>query len=203
MEANELWEYCVWWRGSALPGSKFSFDPSIDDASSLLDCVSRRSFSDTSITSTADLSVFSSATRSHAQDPDPDDQDADDHDPDNSLEIRSNASDASSGPRTSTPQPPPPPPRTTSPDVVRIYVPYTSPSHPPSPAASPAPPASPSRQNGEVPPRSLPRPLSDTNKIRIRVDSTQEEQTPIVEHGHLVRPFGLNSPNHNSPEVDI
>lgn len=155
-------------------GSKFSYDPSIDDASSL---VSRRSLADTSVTSTADLSVFSSVTRSHAQD--------------NSLDTHSNVSD-DSGPRAITPTATPraltPQPSAPSPDVVRIYVPYTSP-QPPSPC----------RQNGDLPPRSLPCPLtSDQNKIRIKVDNnSQEEQTPIVEHG-LIKPFQLNS-----PEIDL
>ncbi|XP_069688330.1 USP6 N-terminal-like protein isoform X3 [Periplaneta americana] len=172
-------------------GSKFSFDPSIDDASSLLDCHhsgSRRSLADTSVTSTADLSVFSTATRSQALD--------------NSLDTHSNASDGSAGGASSggsgvghpgsiqrgpsahsTPRATPHAP---SPDVVRIYVPYTS--------SSPTP--TPSPQNGDVP-RSLPRSLPDHNKIRIRID-TQEEQTPVVEHGQLIRPFRIDS-----PEIDL
>ncbi|KAJ9600546.1 hypothetical protein L9F63_026315, partial [Diploptera punctata] len=162
--------------GGGLGGSKFSFDPSIDDASSLLDCHhsgSRRSLADTSVTSTADLSVFSTTTRSQALD--------------NSLDTHSNASDGSGGGASSggsgvghpgsvqrgpsahsTPRATPHAP---SPDIVRIYVPYTS--------SSPTP--TPSPQNGDVP-RSLPRPLPDQNKIRIRVD-TQDEQTPICSQG--------------------
>ncbi|XP_069688332.1 USP6 N-terminal-like protein isoform X5 [Periplaneta americana] len=177
--------------GGGLGGSKFSFDPSIDDASSLLDCHhsgSRRSLADTSVTSTADLSVFSTATRSQALD--------------NSLDTHSNASDGSAGGASSggsgvghpgsiqrgpsahsTPRATPHAP---SPDVVRIYVPYTS--------SSPTP--TPSPQNGDVP-RSLPRSLPDHNKIRIRID-TQEEQTPVVEHGQLIRPFRIDS-----PEIDL
>ncbi|XP_047096814.1 USP6 N-terminal-like protein isoform X1 [Schistocerca piceifrons] len=167
-------------------GSKFSFDPSIDDASSLLDCHhsgSRRSLADTSVTSTADLSVFSTTTRSQALD--------------NSLDTHSNASEGSAGgassggsasvqrgPSASARSTPRATPRAPSPDVVRIYVPYASSS--PTPAGSPQP------QNGDVP-RSLPRPLDDHNRIRIRVDP-QEEQTPVVEHGQLVRPFRLDSP---------
>ncbi|XP_073975683.1 related to the N terminus of tre oncogene isoform X2 [Rhodnius prolixus] len=82
---------------SALPGSKFSLEQSMDDGSSLLGEGSRRSLAETSITSTADLSVFSSAPRSQA---------ADTH----SLDT-----DQGSGPATPTPR---------SPDVLRIYVPY-------------------------------------------------------------------------------
>lgn len=69
----------------------------MDDGSSLLGEGSRRSLAETSITSTADLSVFSSAPRSQA---------ADTH----SLDT-----DQGSGPATPTPR---------SPDVLRIYVPY-------------------------------------------------------------------------------
>ncbi|GFG29869.1 hypothetical protein Cfor_12130 [Coptotermes formosanus] len=178
-------------EGGGLGGSKFSFDPSIDDASSLLDChhsSSRRSLADTSVTSTADLSVFSTATRSQAFD--------------NSLDTHSNASDGSGGGVSSggsgvghpgsiqrglsahsTPRGTPHAP---SPDIVRIYVPYTS--SPPT--------LTPSPQNGDIP-RSLPHPLPDQNKIRIRID-TQEEQTPLVEHGHLIRPFHIDS-----PEIDL
>lgn len=117
---------------------------------------SRRSLADTSVTSTADLSVFSSATRSQALD--------------NSLDTQSNVSDGSSGsgglptPRATPHQP--------SPDIVRIYVPYT----PPSPAS----------YKDDLP-RTLPRSL-ETNKIRIRVDP---DQTPIVEN---LKPFTLESP---------
>ena len=149
---------------------------------------SRRSLADTSVTSTADLSVFSTATRSQALD--------------NSLDTHSNASDGSAGGASSggsgvghpgsiqrglsahsTPRGTPHAP---SPDIVRIYVPYTS--SPPT--------LTPSPQNGDIP-RSLPHSLPDHNKIRIRVD-TQEEQTPVVEHGHLIRPFHIDS-----PEIDL
>lgn len=53
-----------------VPGSKFSLEQgSMDgDGSSLLGDGSRRSLAETSITSTADLSVFSSAPRSQAAD---------------------------------------------------------------------------------------------------------------------------------------
>lgn len=138
-------------------GSKFSFDPSLDDGTSPNG--SRRSLAETSVTSTADLSVFSSATRSQALD--------------NSLDTQSNISNASSGsgglptPRATPHQP--------SPDVVRIYVPYTSP-------------ASAAVSYKDDLPRTLPRSL-DTNKIRIRVDP---DQTPIVEN---LKPFSLESPD--------
>ncbi|CAK9803127.1 USP6 N-terminal-like protein [Anthophora plagiata] len=137
-----------------LGGSKFSFDPSLDDGASPNG--SRRSLADTSVTSTADLSVFSSATRSQALD--------------NSLDTQSNISNASSGsgglptPRATPHQP--------SPDVVRIYVPYTSPM---------------SGSYKDDLPRTLPRSL-ETNRIRIRVDP---DQTPVVEN---LKPFSLESP---------
>ncbi|KAG6797712.1 USP6 N-terminal-like protein isoform X1 [Apis mellifera caucasica] len=137
-----------------LGGSKFSFDPSLDDGASPNG--SRRSLADTSVTSTADLSVFSSATRSQALD--------------NSLDTQSNISNGSSGsgglptPKATPHQP--------SPDVVRIYVPYTSPI---------------SGSYKDDLPRTLPRSL-ETNRIRIRVDP---DQTPIVEN---LKPFSLESP---------
>ncbi|KAG7211279.1 hypothetical protein KM043_010584 [Ampulex compressa] len=140
--------------GCGLGGSKFSFDPSLDDGTSPNG--SRRSLADTSVTSTADLSVFSSATRSQALD--------------NSLDTQSNISNASSGsgglptPRATPHQP--------SPDIVRIYVPYSSPI---------------SGSYKDDLPRTLPRSL-ETNKIRIRVDP---DQTPIVEN---LKPFSLESP---------
>ncbi|XP_039314110.1 USP6 N-terminal-like protein [Solenopsis invicta] len=144
---------------SGLGGSKFSFDPSLEEGASPNG--SRRSLAETSVTSTADLSVFSSATRSQALD--------------NSLDTQSNISNASSGsgglptPRATPHQP--------SPDVVRIYVPYTSPTYTSSAVAS----------FKDDLPRTLPRSL-DTNKIRIRVDP---DQTPIVEN---LKPFTLESP---------
>lgn len=132
--------------------------------------------------------MFSTATRSQALD--------------NSLDTHSNVSDGSAGGGSSggsgvghagsiqrclsahsTPRGTPHAP---SPDIVRIYVPYTS--SPPT--------LTPSPQNGDIP-RSLPTPLPDHNKIRIRID-TQEEQTPVVEHGHLIRPFRIDS-----PEIDL
>ena len=140
--------------GCGLGGSKFSFDPSLDDGASPNG--SRRSLADTSVTSTADLSVFSSATRSQALD--------------NSLDTQSNISNASSGsgglptPRATPHQP--------SPDVVRIYVPYTSPM---------------SGSYKDDLPRTLPRSL-ETNRIRIRIDP---DQTPVVEN---LKPFSLENP---------
>uniref|UniRef100_A0A1B6ING8 Uncharacterized protein n=1 Tax=Homalodisca liturata TaxID=320908 RepID=A0A1B6ING8_9HEMI len=93
---------------TGMPGSKFSLEPSLDDASSLLGEGSRRSLAETSVTSTADLSVFSSATRSQA--------------PDTHSLGGGDTGDESGGPET---------PRA-RPDVVRIYVPYHS-----SPSTSP------------------------------------------------------------------
>ena len=108
------------------------------------------------MTSTADLSVFSSATRSQALD--------------NSLDTQSNISEGSSGsgglptPRATPHQP--------SPDVVRIYVPYT--------------PLSQGSFKDELQ-NTLPRAL-ETNKIRIRIDP---DETPVVEN---LKPFALDSP---------
>ncbi|XP_043286925.1 USP6 N-terminal-like protein isoform X2 [Venturia canescens] len=140
--------------GGDFTGSKFSLDPSLDDGGSPHG--SRRSLADTSVTSTADLSVFSSATRSQALD--------------NSLDTQSNISEGSSGsnglptPRATPHQP--------SPDVVRIYVPYT--------------PLSQASFKEELQ-RTLPRSL-ETNKIRIRIDP---DETPVVEN---LKPFTLESP---------
>ncbi|KAG8038161.1 hypothetical protein G9C98_006486 [Cotesia typhae] len=137
-----------------LAGSKFSFDPSLDDGGS--PSGSRRSLADTSVTSTADLSVFSSATRSQALD--------------NSLDTQSNLSVGSSNsgglltPR-ATPHHP-------SPDIVRIYVPYS--------------PLSPASYEEDLQ-RTLPHVL-ETNKIRIKIDP---DETPIVEN---LKPFSLESP---------
>lgn len=139
--------------GSEMGGSKFSFDPSMDDGGSPNG--SRRSLADTSVTSTADLSVFSSATRSQALD--------------NSLDTQSNISVGSSGsgglptPRATPHQP--------SPDIVRIYVPY-------SPLSS--------NSYKDDSQRTLPRSL-ETNKIRIKIDP---DETPIVEN---LKPFSLES----------
>lgn len=173
---------------SFLPGSKFSFDPSIDDASSLLECEhtgSRRSLADTSVTSTADLSVFSTVTRSQAQE--------------NSLDTHSNMSDNSVGGASSvgsgigatgsmqramsahsTPRATPHNP---SPDVLRIYVPYSSPLD--TPIASP--------HNGDVIQKSVPCSFPDSNKIRIKIDN-DELPTPLVEHGQI-KSFRLDSPD--------
>lgn len=166
-------------------GSKFSFDPSIDDASSLLEYRehngSRRSLADTSVTSTADLSVFSTITRSQAHD--------------NSLDTHSNMSDNSVGgassvgsgmqkPITSAQSTPRATPHNPSPDVLRIYVPY-------SPLDTPI--ASP--HNGDVQ-KIHPCSFPELNKIRIRIDN-DELATPLVEHGQI-KHFKLES-----PEIDL
>ncbi|KAF6200498.1 hypothetical protein GE061_004941 [Apolygus lucorum] len=141
-------------------GSKFSLEQgSMDgDGSSLLGDGSRRSLAETSITSTADLSVFSSAPRSQAAD---------------SHSICEEDTDQEDGGGTHTPTPTP-----RSPDVLRIYVPYES----PSPPAMPLTPTS--TTNGDIlrrPPTSL------DNKIRILVmdhtppGNAPEDNTPLVE----------------------
>lgn len=168
----------------SIAGSKFSFDPSIDDASSLLECEhtgSRRSLADTSVTSTADLSVFSTITRSQAHE--------------NSLDTHSNMSDNSVGGASSvgsgigatsslqravsSHSTPRATPHNPSPDILRIYVPY-------SPLDTPI--ASP--HNGDV--QKVPCSFLDTNKIRIRIDN-DELPTPLVEHGQI-KNFRLDSP---------
>lgn len=148
---------------------------------------SRHSLADTSVTSTADLSVFSTITRSQAHE--------------NSLDTHSNISENSVGGASSVgsgivqsssiqKQPlsshstPRATPHNPSPDVVRIYVPY-------SPLETPV--ASP--QNGDLhksPPTSFP----DGNKIRIRIDN-DELPTPLVEHGQI-KHFRIDS-----PEIDL
>lgn len=92
--------------GSEMGGSKFSFDPSMDDGGSQNG--SRRSLANTSVTSTADLSVFSTATRSQALD--------------NSLDTQSNISAGSSESNGL------PTPRATpyESNAIRINVPYPS-----------------------------------------------------------------------------
>ncbi|CAH2103184.1 unnamed protein product [Euphydryas editha] len=149
---------------------------------------SRRSLADTSVTSTADLSVFSSG-RSHA--------------PDNSLDTHSNISDDGTGsdgsgicgmsiqraPSTthSTPRATPRPP---SEDVVRIHVTYNplaaSPSH--------LQPVSPSKYR---PYEEHNKPMSlgfytngttnlpSDNRIRIQV-SSDELLTPVVDSGRII-----------------
>lgn len=160
----------------------------MDDASSLLDCEhtgSRRSLADTSVTSTADLSVFSTITRSQAHE--------------NSMDTHSNMSDNSVGGGSSvgsgigtssttfqkalsahsTPRATPHNP---SPDILRIYVPY-------SPLDTPI--ASP--QNGDIN-KILPYTFSD-NRVRIRVDN-DELPTPLVEHGQI-KSFRIDSPEYD------
>ncbi|XP_057664280.1 USP6 N-terminal-like protein [Diorhabda carinulata] len=165
-------------------GSKFSFDPSMDDASSLLDCEhtgSRRSLADTSVTSTADLSVFSTITRSQAHE--------------NSLDTHSNMSDNSVGGASSigsgigatsslqravsSHSTPRATPRNPSPDVLRIYVPYTPLD---TPIASP--------HNGDLIRGACT--FLDANKIRIKIDN-DELATPLVEHGQI-KNFRIDSP---------
>ncbi|XP_045458361.1 USP6 N-terminal-like protein [Melitaea cinxia] len=152
---------------------------------------SRRSLADTSVTSTADLSVFSSG-RSHA--------------PDNSLDTHSNISDDGTGsdgsgicgmsiqraPSTahSTPRATPYPPSVSpqSEDVVRIHVTYNplaaSPSHlqPVSPKYKPYDEHKPMTlgfyTNGAAN-------LPSDNRIRIQV-SSDELLTPVVDSGRII-----------------
>ncbi|XP_046976888.1 USP6 N-terminal-like protein isoform X1 [Vanessa cardui] len=153
---------------------------------------SRRSLADTSVTSTADLSVFSSG-RSHA--------------PDNSLDTHSNISDDGTGsdgsgicglsiqraPSTShsTPRATPHPPSASpqSEDVVRIHVTYN-------PLASPShlQPVSPSKYKAydeHHKPMSLgfytngAANLPSDNRIRIQV-SSEELLTPVVDSGRII-----------------
>ncbi|XP_045783986.1 USP6 N-terminal-like protein isoform X2 [Maniola jurtina] len=153
---------------------------------------SRRSLADTSVTSTADLSVFSSG-RSHA--------------PDNSLDTHSNISDDGTGsgicglsiqraPSTahSTPRGTPHPPSVSpqSEDVVRIHVTYNplaaSPSH--------LQPVSPSNYKSYAEEHHKPLSLgfytgngatnlSSDNRIRIQV-SSDELLTPVVDSGRII-----------------
>ncbi|XP_023941210.1 USP6 N-terminal-like protein isoform X2 [Bicyclus anynana] len=153
---------------------------------------SRRSLADTSVTSTADLSVFSSG-RSHA--------------PDNSLDTHSNISDDGTGsgicgmsiqraPSTahSTPRATPHPPSVSphSEDVVRIHVTYNP------LAASPAhlQPVSPSKYKSYADEHHKPVSLglytsngapniSSDNRIRIQV-SSDELLTPVVDSGRII-----------------
>lgn len=78
-------------------------------------------------------------------------------------------------------------PHNPSPDVLRIYVPY-------SPLDTPI--ASP--HNGDIHQKSLPYTFPDHNRIRIKVD-TDELATPLVEHGHL-KHFRLDN---GSAELDL
>ncbi|CAH0389986.1 unnamed protein product [Bemisia tabaci] len=131
------------------PRSKLSYGTSADDGYSIIEDGSRRSLADTSITSTADLSVFSSATRSHA--PDSHSLDAGDVNSDDNI-----PSIDPSTPRVSP-----------SHDIVRIYVPYVSPTH-----ISPV--------NGDL------IESSETNKIRIKIveemDHYDDFETPVIEN---------------------
>ncbi|CAG9781898.1 unnamed protein product [Diatraea saccharalis] len=160
-----------------------------DDSVSALG--SRRSLADTSVTSTADLSVFSSG-RSHA--------------PENSLDTHSNVSDDGTGsgigglsiqraPSTahSTPRATPHPPSVSplSDDIVRIHVTYNplaaSPSH-----LHPSPAKYKSYSDEHHKPISLgfytsngASNLSSDNRIRIQVPS-EELLTPVVDSGRII-----------------
>lgn len=76
-------------------------------------------------------------------------------------------------------------PHNPSPDVLRIYVPY-------SPLDTPIP----SPHNGDVQRIHHPCSFPEMNKIRIRIDN-DELATPLVEHGQI-KHFRLES-----PEVDL
>ncbi|XP_038216142.1 USP6 N-terminal-like protein isoform X1 [Zerene cesonia] len=161
---------------------------------------SRRSLADTSVTSTADLSVFSSG-RSHA--------------PDNSLDTHSNISDDGTGSdgsgicglsiqrvstAQSTPRATPYPPSVSpmSEDVVRIHVTYNplaaSPSH--------LQPVSPSKYKGYTEIHHKPASLGfytsngtnmpSDNRIRIQVPS-EELLTPVVDSGRIISPRYIES----------
>ncbi|XP_049884759.1 USP6 N-terminal-like protein isoform X1 [Pectinophora gossypiella] len=170
-----------------------------DDSVSALG--SRRSLADTSVTSTADLSVFSSG-RSHA--------------PDNSLDTHSNVSDDGTGsdgsgicgmsiqraPSTnhSTPRATPHPPSVSplSDDVVRIHVTYNplsaSPSH-----LHPVSPAKYKYTEEHHKPVSLgfyttngASNLPADNRIRIQVPS-EELLTPVVDSGRIITQHYIES----------
>lgn len=80
-------------------------------------------------------------------------------------------------------------PHNPSPDVLRIYVPYSP--NETTPVASP--------QNGDMlRSRSPPGLFTEHNKIRIRIDN-DDLPTPLVEHGQI-RSFGQRI---GSPEIDL
>ncbi|XP_035433418.1 USP6 N-terminal-like protein isoform X3 [Spodoptera frugiperda] len=169
-----------------------------DDSVSALG--SRRSLADTSVTSTADLSVFSSG-RSHAMD--------------NSLDTHSNVSDDATGsgicglsiqraPSTahSTPRATPHPPSVSpmSDDVVRIHVTYNPRAG--SPHLHPISPSKYKAYNNEEhhKPVSLgfysngSTNLPSDNRIRIQVPSESEELlTPVVDAGNNITPRFIES----------
>lgn len=129
-------------------------DASFDDGSSIIGEGSHKSLAGTSITSTADLSILSSVTRSQA---------ADAH----SIDIGTVESDDGQTPSGLT-TPLAITCASPSPDVVRIFVPYVTPSHSPIHA---------SPQNGDLVYR-------QENKIRIRIveqTTSDEIQTPVIE----------------------
>lgn len=129
-------------------------EASFDDESSILGEGSHKSLAGTSITSTADLSIFSSATRSQVPDA-------------HSIDTGGGDSDdgqTSSGLATPLALPHASP----SPDIVRIFVPYVTPSQSPIHV---------SHSNGDLVYR-------QENKIRIKIveqSNSQDIQTPIIE----------------------
>ncbi|XP_065213001.1 USP6 N-terminal-like protein [Planococcus citri] len=141
-------------RHSDLSAAEASFD----DGSSLLGEGSHKSLAGTSITSTADLSIFSTATRSQAVDAGSL----------NAAEVESDDDDRnSSGLAT----PLAVPKHSPSPDVVRIFVPYVNTSRS-SVQSSP--------QNGDL--------FNQENRIRIKIEeqsSLEDIQTPIIEQNSI------------------
>lgn len=126
---------------------------SLDDGSSLLGEGSHKSLAGTSITSTADLSILSTTTRSQA----PDGHSID------TGGVDSDDGQTSSGPTTPVAVPPVSP----SHDVVRIFVPYVT--TPQSPVRIP--------QNGDLVYRQ-----ENKIRIKINEQSSSEDlQTPLAE----------------------
>ncbi|XP_058793243.1 USP6 N-terminal-like protein [Phymastichus coffea] len=200
---------------NGLGGSKFSFEPSLADGSS---CVSpqgsRRSLADTSVTSTADLSVFSSsATRSQALD----EANYEQLELENSLDTQSNASavseEACSGCSTAgqatprqqqqqqqqqqpqqSPPPPPPPPHHARTNTNSSN--SNSSGHASPDVVRIYVPYGPPSEQQPPQPQLLARTnlaLDTPNRIRIKVDP---DQTPLVEKP--LTPFALDS-----PELDL
>ncbi|KAI5729506.1 hypothetical protein M8J76_003301 [Diaphorina citri] len=113
-----------------MQGSKISFEPSLDDASSIANGGSRRSLADTSVTSTADISALSSHISAGA----------DTHSIGTGAGSDMEVFVHSTGPSTPRATTPRSPRVSRSPDDrIRIYVPYESPSQSPkkSPKKSP------------------------------------------------------------------
>ncbi|KAF4532149.1 hypothetical protein B566_EDAN015300 [Ephemera danica] len=172
--------------------ARFSLDH--DEVSSNLG--SRRSLADTSVTSTADLSVFSSATTAggsasrasqHLEDeygsprksPVPESPRASPRPHRHPQRLDGLTTNGGLSPRASprSPRRNPSPASQGTRDVVRIFVPAAQNGDVVPQRTSPAP-----------PPRLLPLPTSpnDPNKIRIRVADPLEDKTPLVEHGRLL-----------------